>query len=29
MAGMTVVTTGVDADGNIDVEELRAKCEKH
>merc|ERR1719506_2230242 len=29
MAGMQVVTTGVDADGNIDVEELRAKCEKH
>ena len=29
MAGMEVVTTGVDVDGNIDVEELRAKCEKH
>jgi glycine dehydrogenase len=29
MAGMKVVTTGVDADGNIDVAELRAKCEKH
>jgi len=29
MAGMTVVVTACDAQGNVDMEDLKAKCEKH
>ena len=29
MAGMTVVVTACDAQGNIDMADLKAKCEKH
>ncbi|MHB1200804.1 MAG: aminomethyl-transferring glycine dehydrogenase, partial [Polaromonas sp.] len=29
MAGMTVVVTGCDAQGNIDMADLQAKCEQH
>ena len=29
MAGMTVVVTGCDAQGNVDMADLKAKCEKH
>ena len=29
MAGMKVVVVGSDKDGNIDIEDLRAKCEKN
>ena len=29
MAGMTVVVTGCDAQGNVDMDDLKAKCEKH
>ncbi len=29
MAGMKVVTIGVDSKGNIDVNQLRKKCEEH
>ncbi len=29
MAGMKVVVVGSDKGGNIDIEDLRAKCEKH
>ena len=29
MAGMKVVTIGVDSNGNIDVNQLRMKCEEH
>ena len=29
MAGMQVVVTKCDADGNVDLDDLRAKCEKH
>ena len=29
MAGMTVVVTKCDADGNVDLVDLRAQCEKH
>lgn len=29
MAGMKVVTIGVDSNGNIDVNQLRTKCEEH
>ena len=29
MAGMTVVVTKCDADGNVDLADLKAKCEKH
>jgi glycine dehydrogenase len=29
MAGMTVVVTGCDAKGNVDMADLKAKCEKH
>ncbi|MBC7719549.1 MAG: aminomethyl-transferring glycine dehydrogenase, partial [Chitinophagaceae bacterium] len=29
MAGMTVVVTGCDAKGNVDMADLKAKCEQH
>jgi glycine dehydrogenase len=29
MAGMQVVVTKCDADGNVDLDDLRAKCEQH
>ena len=29
MAGMTVVVTGCDAQGNVDMADLKAKCEQH
>ena len=29
MAGMTVVVTACDAQGNVDMADLKAKCEKH
>ena len=29
MVGMTVVVTKCDADGNVDLDDLRAKCEAH
>ena len=29
MAGMTVVVTACDAQGNVDMTDLKAKCEKH
>ena len=29
MAGMTVVVTACDAQGNVDMDDLKAKCEKH
>ena len=29
MAGMQVVVTGCDANGNVDMADLQAKCEKH
>ena len=29
MAGMKVVVTACDAQGNVDMEDLKAKCEKH
>ena len=29
MAGMTVVVTACDADGNVDMADLKAKCEQH
>jgi glycine dehydrogenase len=29
MAGMQVVVTGCDANGNVDMDDLRAKCEQH
>jgi glycine dehydrogenase len=29
MAGMTVVVTGCDAQGNVDMADLKAKCERH
>ncbi len=29
MAGMTVVVTACDAEGNVDMADLKAKCEKH
>ena len=29
MAGMKVVVTKCDADGNVDLDDLRAKCEQH
>ena len=29
MAGMTVVVTGCDAQGNVDMVDLKAKCEQH
>ena len=29
MAGMTVVVTGCDAKGNVDMSDLKAKCEQH
>ena len=29
MAGMEVVVTGCDADGNVDMAEIRAKCEQY
>jgi glycine dehydrogenase len=29
MVGMTVVVTACDAQGNVDMEDLKAKCEKH
>ncbi|MES2422953.1 MAG: aminomethyl-transferring glycine dehydrogenase [Pseudomonadota bacterium] len=29
MAGMTVVVTACDAQGNVDMDDLRAQCEKH
>ena len=29
MAGMSVVVTGCDAKGNVDMAELKAKCEQH
>jgi glycine dehydrogenase len=29
MAGMEVVVTGCDADGNVDLVELEAKCRAH
>ena len=29
MAGLTVVVTACDAQGNVDMADLRAKCEKH
>ena len=29
MAGMTVVVTACDAQGNVDIDDLKAKCEKH
>ena len=29
MAGMTVVVTGCDAQGNVDMADMKAKCEQH
>jgi glycine dehydrogenase len=29
MAGMTVVVTACDSQGNVDMDDLKAKCEKH
>ena len=29
MAGMKIVTVGCDANGNIDVEDLKAKAQEH
>jgi len=29
MAGMTVVVTACDANGNVDMDDLKAKCEQH
>ncbi|HYD74583.1 aminomethyl-transferring glycine dehydrogenase [Ramlibacter sp.] len=29
MAGLQVVVTGCDANGNVDMEDLKAKCEQH